>query len=508
MKKIFVLIFVSSLLFAQERIFIDNNYSDWSDTSKVYSDPSNDNNGGVIDFKKFWVSNDEEYLYFRIQTGGEIVLVNDDFAPQYITLYLDTDNDAQTGKSINGIGAELEFTFSERKGTAFLNGAENFYHEDIGFYNAPTFSGDEFEFAIKRDASIAGVNLFNNNKIKIVFAAYSSSQKSDYYDITPDNSGFEFKFNSDIPYPTADYTINKSNENYLRLMSYNIEQDGILDNDKTTEFNHIFTALNPDIIGFTEVYDGTSAQVASRIDFFLPPGDGEMWYHKKASDTYDIVLVSRYEIKQSFTIYSDVGHDASGAFLLDLRPKYDTDMLVIVSHPKCCSYKGDEDEKRQNQFDAIIQFIRNAVNEGGPLTIAQNTPIAIMGDMNLVGDSRQYQTLITGDIKYNVNYGDDFIPDWDNSDLDDAKPCATNTNMTYTTNVGSYPPGRLDYIVYTGSVISLLNTFALDAGKLTEDQLNEFGMSKDDTKVSDHLPLIADIEFKNVTGVKKKISPK
>lgn len=497
MKKLIFLFLFVSFLFAQDRILIDENYDDWSDVTTLHEDPSGDNSTGTFDFKTMWVTNDEDYLYIRIETTEKFNLVD----YNYMTMFIDTDNNSATGKSINGIGAELQYTFGTRNGKAFLSGETNIEHDDIGFIGAPTFSGNDFEFVISRDSRISGTDLFQSSTIKIVMTGYTSSSLSDYYDKTPDTGGFEYTFQSGEVDPPPAYSISKTNAGYLRMMAYNVEQDGIIETEKTTEFSHIFRTIEPEIIGIVESYDALSQQVADRIEFFLPSGEGQNWYNKK--EVSDIVLVSRFQIDQSFPIDSEVGHDASGAFLLDLRPKYDSDMLVIVAHPKCCG--GDlNDEKRQNQFDAIMGFIRDAMNEGGDLTISPNIPIVIMGDMNLVGDVRQYTTLITGDIYYNGTYGEDFTPDWDGGNLDDAKPYVTNTGMTFTTNPGSYPPGRLDFLVYSGSVMQIVNSYIFDSGNLTNDQLSQFGLNAADTKVSDHLPVVVDFDLSPIVGIKKK----
>lgn len=498
MKKLIFLFLFVSFLFAQDRILIDENYDDWSDVTTLHEDPSGDNSTGTFDFKTMWVTNDEDYLYIRIETTEKFNLVD----YNYMTIFIDSDNNPATGKSINGIGAELQYTFGTRNGKAFLSGETNIEHDDIGFIGAPTFSGNDFEFVISRDSRISGTDLFQSSTIKIVMTGYTSSSLSDYYDKTPDTGGFEYTFQSGEVDPPPAYSINKTNAGYLRMMAYNVEQDGIIETEKTTEFSHIFRTIEPEIIGIVESYDASSQQVADRIEFFLPSGEGQNWYNKK--EVSDIVLVSRFQIDQSFPIDSEVGHDASGAFLLDLRPKYDSDILVIVAHPKCCNIQGDEDEKRQNQFDAIMGFIRDAMNEGGDLTISPNIPIVIMGDMNLVGDVRQYTTLITGDIYYNGTYGEDFAPDWDGSNLDDAKPYVTNTGMTFTTNPGSYPPGRLDFLVYSGSVMQIVNSYIFDSGNLTTDQLSQFGLDAADTKVSDHLPVVVDFDLSPIVGIKKK----
>ena len=499
MKKTLLFFLVSSLLFSQNGIFLDEKFSDWDAISNYYVDPTGDNQIGEIDLKIMWVSNDEDYIYFRIQTTKEITLVNNN----YLTIYIDSDNDSSTGKLLDNLGAELEYTLGRRSGNVYLSEERVINTRDIGFFGAPTFNGNEFEFGIRRDSKIDGQSLFPSEKIKFKLIAYTSSALSANSDISPDIGGFEYQFGQNLTEQVPTYSIEKQNQEHLRVMAYNVERDGITSVDKTTEYNHIFNAIKPDIIGLTEVYESSSQQIADRISFFLPPNQNEQWFHKKEGE-YDIVLVSKYKIKESFTINSEVGHAASGAFLLDLRPAFETDMLVIVSHPKCCS-GVQEDLKRQNQFDAIIAFIRNAVGEGGALSVADKTPLLIMGDMNLVGDSRQYQTLITGDIKFNEVYGEDFVPDWDSTGLDDAIPYVTNTGMTYTTNPGSFPPGRLDFIVYSASVLEKVNSFVFDTNQLTLEQLANFVINKSDTEVSDHLPVVADFNISSITNVKKKV---
>ena len=500
MKLLLIFILLLTQLIAQNRILIDEHFDDWNNISTFHDDQTGDNISGEFDFKSFWVTNDNEYLYFRIQTTDQILLAN----KNYLTVYIDTDNNLSTGKNIFGLGAELEYTLGIRSGKTYINNEKIIKNSDIGFIGSPTYSGNDFEFVIKIDSTNSELDFLQNDTIKIKFIAYTTSSLDSYYDVTPDSGGFEYVLNkNEIDKPLSGF-IEKESINSLRMMAYNIERDGITATEKTTEFNHIFNAIKPEIIGLTEVYQSSSKQVADRLEFFLPSDINQMWFHGKEGE-YDIVLVSRYQIMQSATIESEVGHNASGAFLLDLRPKFNSDMLVVVAHPKCCS-GTEEDQKRQNQFDAIISFIRNSANNIGDLTILPNTPIVVMGDMNLVGDSRQYKTLISGDIEYNETYGKDFIPDWDSTGLDDAIPYVLNTGMTYTTNPGSFPPGRLDFIVYTNSVLKEENSFIFDTKKLTTEQLLKYGLSEKDTEVSDHLPVVVDFNLTPITNVKKKIS--
>ena len=48
-----------------------------------------------------------------------------------------------------------------------------------------------------------------------------------------------------------------------------------------------------------------------------------------------------------------------------------------------------------------------------------NTPISFSGDMNLVGYSEQYYTIINGTISDTITFGNGGFPDWDNSPFQD-----------------------------------------------------------------------------------------
>ena len=68
------------------RIILDEDFSDWENITVLYSDTENDQTSGIIDFQRIWTSNDDKYLFFRIETGGEINLQNNNS----ITLYIDS----------------------------------------------------------------------------------------------------------------------------------------------------------------------------------------------------------------------------------------------------------------------------------------------------------------------------------------------------------------------------------------------------------------------------------
>ncbi|MEE9186519.1 MAG: endonuclease/exonuclease/phosphatase family protein, partial [Bacteroidota bacterium] len=278
----------------------------------------------------------------------------------------------------------------------------------------------------------------------------------------------------------------------LRVLSYNVLFDGLFGPARVPSFERILRAIEPNLIGFQEIYNHNAQETANQVESMLPSSGGEQWYSSKVAP--DIVAVSRYQITDTYAI------DGNGAFLIDLRPAFNSNLLLIVAHPPCCA----NNEGRQREIDAMMAFIRDAKAPGGVLDLAPSTPILIVGDMNLVGFSQQLKTLLTGDI-VNVNtYGPPFAPDWDGSDFVDLMPRHTDLPMTFTwfNPSSSFSPGRLDFIVYSESLLDIGNNYILFTPSMSEDSLVAYGLQASDaTLASDHLPVVSDFVFPAVTAL-------
>jgi hypothetical protein len=64
---------------------------------------------------------------------------------------------------------------------------------------------------------------------------------------------------------------------------------------------------------------------------------------------------------------------------------------------------------------------------------------------------------------------------------------------TWRDDSAGFPPGRLDYIVYSGSSASAVNALVLDTTRLSEKALAKLGLDRTDTGGTDHLPVIVDL---------------
>lgn len=493
--------FLLQLLAQNTSILIDGIFSDWDNTTPLHIDTPGDDDNSNIDFGRLWVSNDQDFLFIRIEVRKELNLQSNN----QITLYLDTDNDASTGLNINGIGAEISYNLGQRNGQARLDGfTASIDHSDIGLVTAPTVTSEEFEIAINRKSSLYGIPFFSGQDIKISFEVETFSG-----DQIPDQGQFiSYTLDELIMATPPAYSIKKNQEDHLRILSYNVLFDNLFEPGLQGAYDRIISAIAPEIIGFQEIYDFSASQTAAKVENFLPSDPNEQWYRAKIQP--DIIAVSRYPILGSFLIQGASSNpQGNGAFLIDLNPTYNSQLLFIVAHTPCC----DNEDERQRELDAIMAFVRNAKDGTGPLSLEPQTPIVIVGDMNMVGLRRQQQTLLTGDLFYQAIYGPDFDPDWDNTPLEDGIPYVTNQPLaiTWYNPSSSFSPGRLDYIVYSGSVMDLKNIYSLFTPALPEDSLTHYNLfGQDVVFASDHLPVVADFELNLSSAVRvpgKQIIP-
>ncbi len=463
-------------------ILLDGRTIDWNTLVPTYID--NDNDGNLYDFKYISVTNDEQFLYIRLKTTPFFKLTEDN----QLSIFIDGDKNSSTGYQINGIGAELRFNFGTRDGMRYYNGTIPISHSDIQFRSLPTITDTVYEIAIGRQyippANGAGT-------IKLFLIDFANNG-----DWMPDNGEtFEYTFDETPVEPLIPVEIAREDTSHLRLMNWNVLNDGLLDPARLPSFSRLLQAINPDIMCFNECFSSTAMQVKNVIDQMLT---GTNWNAVKLDDGN--VTISRYPVIQSWLVYP--GHRIT-ASLIDLPEWYGQDLMVINSHLKCCGGQVNDD-KRQLEVDATVAFILDAKTPGGIVSLPSETPFVILGDMNFVGDRQQLITLLTGEIINTSIFGNGGAPDWDNTDLEDLLSSQSDKRTAYTwrSDENSFPPGRLDYQIYSNSVINVEKNFVIQTEVMDPSRLNQYGLELLDTRTaSDHFPTVSDISFDSITNV-------
>jgi endonuclease/exonuclease/phosphatase family metal-dependent hydrolase len=298
----------------------------------------------------------------------------------------------------------------------------------------------------------------------------------------------------------------------LRLVTYNVNWDSIFpDNDPNNhswrahdmvdEFRRVVTALNPDIMCLQEINPSRDAQdVADILDAVIPLGGGARWQAAIGSSN---VIVARYPLSLLSDVTVPPGQRAQSMALVDLpNGTYDRDIYIINEHYKCCGGSGNE-AKRQQQSDAIVNWMRDARTPGESIDLPAGTLMVALGDLNIVEGPGPLNTLLTGDIFDEGTYGNDSPPDWDGSDAADGHPWHNGVgpdDYTWRNDNGSYAPGRLDYVVFTDSAATLAHRFVLNTTTMTQGDLNATGLQAFDVVPDppgyfDHLPVVVDLRL-------------
>ena len=477
---IILLLALCTILSAQP-ILIDGRFDDWSSIEKLQSDPVGDGLPG-IDFLSISAASDSVRLFLYLELADDITLLKNN----KITLYIDGDNDASTGLPISGLGAELAWVFGDKQGAIFPGSdSTKITHSNIGLITLPTVSSTKLELAINRS------DIPTNSDTPLrAFRLLLVDNQGPEGDRLPDGDGgilVELPQHSDSPWESRPMA--RFSDQDIRIVSQNTLHDGIFNEERAPSHTRIQQALKPDIVAFQEMWKTSNQSTVSYMDSILPQADGKHWYSTELEG--HVVTVSRFPIIGNWTLWG-----RSGARIMAVLVQVDEShqIMVINSHWSCCG----ADKNRQLQADTTISFLRDAYSPGGQLDLPKNTPIIIMGDMNLVGDSQQLTTLLTGDIQNEDLFGDDFAPDWDGTPLTDLYPMHLSERVAFSwqSEGEGYSPGRLDYFVFTDHVTAVQNNFILNTRTMTDEQLNANGLLRSDSKIaSDHLAIVADFRI-------------
>ncbi len=459
-------------------ILMDGYVDDWSPDLATFVDTGTPTAG--IDLLSMQVTNDAQYLYIKLVVGTEIDLT-DDLVPQTIRLYIDGDNNPATGTAVQtGYGAELQIRFDTRTVTEYWGASSNVSWSVIDLVPLPTITDDTFEIAIARNAKPDGVNdLFSSSTIKLLF------RETDGGDQMPNTgSTFSYTFEETPVAPLVPVQVQKEQQSHIRIVAWNVLNDGLTNASREPAFQRILGALQPDVIGFSECANSTALQIKTRLDSWLPIG-GAGWNVVK--DDFNLIVASRWPIVQNWPALS-----RQFPVLIDLPNEYAADLLFTAAHLNCCT----ADATRQDQADAYVQFVQDAKSPGGVVDVPQGTVFVYAGDLNSVGYAQQLNTLLTGDIQDNATYGSDGPMDWDGTPFTRASCVQTDARMTYTwrNNTSAYPSGILDHWIYSDASASLTKSFTLRTAIMSSTTLSALGINAGDGQsASDHYPVVGDL---------------
>ncbi|MEO0897152.1 MAG: T9SS type A sorting domain-containing protein [Bacteroidota bacterium] len=466
-------------------IIVDELFNDWSLNMASYTDGRDNQNG--IDLIDMQVSHDDRYLYIKLTLDRELCLGND-LVDHEIWLHIDTDHDPSTGfPEQDGYGTEIAININGHY--AWFNTPDpnaRVTLGDIEFQVAPTFTSSIFEIALPREVKPDGINeLFLGDTISIAF----NDDKDN--DRMPNNGiVFSYAFQPTTTTSASPISIEKTSPADIRVVSYNILFNNGFSPSAIDAMQRVVLALEGDIYCFQECSEDT-ANVRRLFNSWLPLPNGKSWDVGKGSGR---VTVSRWPITEDWDLNRKTAHSIDVPDSISRR-----DMLLVNGHLSCCTNNAG----RQDQADEFASFILDAKRPGGTVSVQDSTPIVFVGDMNLVGFSQQYRTILTGDIQNTALYGNRGLLDWDNTDLTDARPLHVDSNFVYTwrdLQGDGFPPGRLDFQFFSDAVLAKEHAFILDTERMDAAMLLANNLQQNDTRViADHLPVVVDYSLKENT---------
>ncbi len=490
-KTAFLTVIISSFIFAGHPITIDGLFDDWDEVDISYSDSQGD--GADADFAviKITYDNDFLFIYFNFHDGEYLMQDWNEFH-----LYIDADNDTTTGYYINGIGAELDWLFGDRSGSYYImDGIIDIYQNDLTLRMAPTITNHEFEICISRNSNVLtmdGTQVLVEGKVILTDTGQNADQ------IPDENGGISFSIGEDYIMPPTPITFDKRDETDIRLVTHNVWNSSMMDPNYQEHFRRIYQALDPDIVALQEMYENTN-QLHSLFNDWFPD---EQWY--VSSQFRDNIIISKYPVLEEDYFTSS---ERTMVALLNTDDELGSDLIIFNSHLACC----DNDESRQYDADEFVSNWRDwRENGNGPFSMDENTPFVYVGDFNLVGYRQQLTTFTEGDIEDENTFGDDYNLDWDNTPIADLFSRHSHNRMGYTWrwDNSSFSPGKLDYILYTDSVLDTSKHFVFNTLTMDSASLAEYGLEEMDSyNSSDHSPRVLDIKIANVVGIGESIVP-
>ena len=158
-------------------------------------------------------------------------------------------------------------------------------------------------------------------------------------DFMPDNGDkFTYIFDNCSSVSTTPIDFSKNNPRNLRLMTYNVWSNGLINNSRADKHRKILTSVNPDIVTYQECGNTSYNDVLNFLN--TVPISYPYIFPDMISGN---LTISKYPSLQSWQVA-----DRIDAELIDLPDSiYSTDILILNGHPPCCS----NNQGRQENFD-------------------------------------------------------------------------------------------------------------------------------------------------------------
>jgi hypothetical protein len=486
-------------------ITIDGAFADWSAVAVAAPAPSTPASGSPVGLGPVRLTHDASALYLLLELDREVNLQSMEGT---VRLLMDADGDPSTGRTEEGVpGVDLVVDFSHRgeasgagQGMAVRGVADATWSDVywIGLLYGPTHASDRFEVRLLREGRGSGGHQgFSGPRVAGRLLVVDTLG-------TVTHRGEPFSHPLDArpgaPRAAGAAAVARPGGTDLRVLAWNVGTGGIL--RAPEPYQRILRALGADVLLLDEL---TPSMDAAGLEAFLEgaePGAGWSVVVGTGGGRQRTAVASRFPLEPHPLLdrvdYPDsiqelVGLPMSRQLARDLEgapaeaiPAVGAvttvrgrSVLLVPVDLFCCGRVGSPDDRgRIMAADAIRGAVARALAAGGI------DGVVIGGDLNLVGSRTPLDLLRQGLDPAGGNL------------VSAATPRLDGASNTTWRNPGPFPPGKLDYLLASPSLFGFVRSFAFDPADLTPAALGELGLLDDDGEVTDHLPVVVDLQLR------------
>ena len=519
-------------------IVIDGRFEDWADVPVLVAD-SGDAPRSALDLAGIKASYDDGAFYTLIDLGRPANLQALDGT---ISIAFDADGDAGTGVPVFGLpGVDLIVDLSPpyevggmpagvgvgvrsaSQSASGTSGPEAKAFEagdsyDVGFTYAPKYTHRRFEMRLAREPLLVEPGRFGGDRFtaKAVFTGPDGAILDEIGPFTQELSARRTRpaLIGDAADPLA-----RPKGVDLRILSWNVAHRSLV--ERSDRFRRLIAAVRPDLLLLDEVPGDLTAETVLAL---LSGRESGVEDEARSNGAGDDV----FEGAEWSLVYGEAGGRQRGVIaarrgsvssLRELaRIEYPTDLsgqldgvvppgfggveagvpaaaglaesggrriLAITVDLQCCGNGDDTPQEAIRRAEA--QALSTALSD----VLSRGTEgiggIIVAGDLNLVGSRRPLDLLTAG-------------LDLDGSDLAVAEPLdllgLTDATWTGVRWARAFPPGRLDFVLFSDTSLELRQAFVFDTAVIPGVWLEAHGLLSDDTAAaSDHFPIVTDFSW-------------
>ena len=486
----------AAVMFAQapSPVVIDGDFSDWAAVPVAVSD-AGDAAQSAVDIGEVRVLSTARHLFLSIATGRSVNLGT---MPGMLAVIVDRDGDATTGETVHGLeGVDVSVECSPlptnpgvvvRRLPVEAGRPATETWSAVNFTYAPRHAGERFEMKLDQGAGTKA-------RLKIVFV--SGGKLIDETAIIPiavPARAIEKPVTAGTG-PT-DPLVRDSRTSF-RVAVWNV--GGMLP-VTADSIDRVIRAIDPDVLILDELWPALTAEgIKARL-----PSSGRAssapWavaLGSRGAERGAVAARGRVETVMSYVPYPPEGLDAMhgndagdriwtaddgiGAAVVVVRLGSRRLIVVPVDLTCCGPPESGNEALRILEADAINAATRRTLRGGAD-------GVLVGGDFNLVGTGTPLNVMA-------------HRLDLDNTALDPVDALRLNGLSKDTWRQrgggGRFPPGRLDWLLHSGSTLEVIRSFVFDTADLSPSWLTFHKLKADDSAAaSDHLPIVADFRWR------------